>query len=113
MQVPDVDTESLPALLKQVPDLRFMLTGALRVVRGAQLSRIIEAGNVHVEISMLEGLGCVGRLLESVPLERVHFGSHLPLFNAESALLKLRESPLTQRQLDAITHSNSQRLLNS
>jgi predicted TIM-barrel fold metal-dependent hydrolase len=35
----------------------------------------------------------------------------LPFFYLESALLKLRESELTQEQIDAITHGNAERLL--
>jgi hypothetical protein len=35
----------------------------------------------------------------------------LPLFNLESALLKLRESPLTETQLAAICFRNSAGLL--
>jgi predicted TIM-barrel fold metal-dependent hydrolase len=110
MQVADVDVEPLPKLVREVPGLRLMLINALRVVLQPAIGRIVGAGDVHVEISMLEGLGCVGKLLKSIPLERVHFGSHLPLFNVESALLKLRESELTQVELDAIQYQNASRL---
>jgi len=43
-------------------------------------------------ISMLEGVGGVEKLLDVVPVDRVLFGSHLPLFVLESAVFKMRES---------------------
>src|SRR2546425_952690 len=39
-----------------------------------------------------EGVGGVAALLKQVPLDRVVFGSHAPLFYFESALLKDRKS---------------------
>lgn len=111
MQVADVDVEPLPTLLQEVPKLRFMLINALRVVMQPTLGRIVNAGNVHVEISMLEGIGGLSKLLKAIPVERIHFGSHLPLFNLESAILKLEESPLTDKQLSAITYGNARRLV--
>ncbi len=112
MQVPDVDVEPLPALIQSVPNLRLMLLNALRTVRQPMLGRLISAGNVHLEISMLEGLGCVEKLLKTVLLSRVHFGSHLPLFVLESAVFKLDESPLTEAQRTAIQSGNAHQLLN-
>lgn len=110
MQVADVDVMPLPGLLKSVPGLRFMLLNALRTVAQPTLGAIVRAGNVHVEISMLEGIGCIEKLLGTIPLNRIHFGSHLPLFLLESALLKLDESPLSADQLATITRGNSERL---
>ncbi len=113
MQVPDVDVAKLPDVVSKVSGLRLMLIGALRVLGKADVRRMVSAGNVHVEISMLEGIDPINGLLEDVPLDRIHFGSHLPLFNLESALLKLKESDLTQHQWTAICHDNSLQLLGS
>ncbi len=111
MQVADVDVEPLPALVKSVSGLRLMLINALLIAKQPTLGRILDAGDVHVEISMLEGIGGLGKLIQTVPLERVHFGSHLPLFSLESAVLKLDESPLTPIQHKSITYRNSKRLI--
>jgi predicted TIM-barrel fold metal-dependent hydrolase len=46
-----------------------------------------------------------------VPVGRVLFGSYAPFFYFESALLKLKESPLSDEQLRAIRHDNAQLLL--
>ncbi len=71
----------------------------------------LQGTNVILDIAMLEGVGGIESLLKDWPLEQVVFGSHAPLFYFESAKLKLQESELTEKQLNAITHENAQRLL--
>jgi len=111
MQVPDVDVGPLVQLMKARPRLRLVLLNSSRTVRGSTLTDLVSAGQIYVEIATLEGIGGVAKSLDSVPLDRVLFGSHLPLFNLESATLKLRESVLSAAQKNAITHENAKRLL--
>ncbi len=111
LRVDPVDTAPLIGLVKQTPGLRLVLLNALRTLRDQQLVDLIAAGEVYVEISMLEGVGGVANLLAQVPMSRVLFGSHTPLFYFESALLKLKESPLSAEQLRAIRSGNAQRFL--
>lgn len=113
LQVPDVEVGPLAQLVKDRPRLRLVLLNSSRTVRGSVLAGLVNAGQVYVEIAMLEGIGGVAKFLNSTPLERVLFGSHLPLFNLESATLKLRESVLSTGQEDAITHENAKRLLSA
>jgi predicted TIM-barrel fold metal-dependent hydrolase len=75
------------------------------------LEHVAAAGEVYFEISMLEGLGALARLIQQVSAERVLFGSNFPLFYFESALFKVREAGLTQLQQNAIFEGNAQRLL--
>lgn len=110
LRVEPVDVAPLAALARQTPGLRLALLNALRTLRGPALRGLIAAGELYVEISMLEGVGGLANLLEQVPLERVLFGSHAPLFYFESALLKLKESPLSPDQLHAIASGNARRL---
>lgn len=110
MQVNDVDVSPLPAILRSLPKTKLMLLNSLRTVRVPQLVEVVNAGNVHVEISMLEGIAGISKMLKSVPLTRLDFGSHLPLFVIESALLKLDESPLSKSQRLAICRGNADRL---
>jgi predicted TIM-barrel fold metal-dependent hydrolase len=111
LQVPDVDVEPLVELLPARPQLRLVVLNGMRSVHGALLNRLIEAGEVYFDIATLEGVGGVTKLLQTMPVERLLFGSHLPLFHVESALLKLRESDLPTTTRDAITHQNAIRLL--
>ena len=90
--------------------LRLVLLNALRTLRTKSLLDLIAAGEVYVEISMLEGVGGVVNLLAQIPAGRVLFGSYAPLFYFESALLKLKESSLNGEQLQAIRCESAQRL---
>lgn len=111
MRVPDVDLKPLAALLAARPKLRLVLLNASGALRGEERKRVGALGNVWMDIATLEGIGGVDGLLQDVPLERVVFGSHAPLFSFESALLKMRESQLSSPQLAAIFHDNARRLL--
>lgn len=112
VQVPEVDTKPLADVLSGHPNLRLVILNGLRSLRGEALTRLAEAGSVYFEISMLEGVGGIEKLLKLVPLERVLFGSHFPFFYLESALLKLQESELGDYQTKAITSRNAQKLRN-
>ena len=111
LKLEPTDYRPLAGLIKETPGLRFVLSNALKVIRKQALSDLVEAGDVSFDIGTLEGIGGVGNLLAQIPLERVLFGSHAPFFYFESALLKLRESPLVGEQLRAIRHGNARRLL--
>lgn len=111
LRVEPVDTAPLAALAKRLPHLRLVLVNALRTLRAKPLLDLIAAGNVSVEIAMLEGLGGLATLLEQMPASRVLFGSHAPLFHPEAAVLKMRESAPTPADLAALCRDNAQRLL--
>ena len=111
LRVEPVDTAPLAKIIKQMPGLRMVLLNALGTLRGQPLMDLIAAGEVYVEIAMLEGVGGIAKLLGQVPVNHVLFGSHAPLFYFESALLKLKESPLNAEQLRAIRSENAQSLL--
>ena len=66
---------------------------------------------MYFEIAMLEGVGGVEKLLRQVPIDRVLFGSHSPLFVFESALGKLHESTLGGAMMENICNGNARRLL--
>jgi len=111
LRVAPVDPAPLAALAGQITGLRLMLINALGALRGEPLRDLITAKGICVEISMLEGVGGIGGLLNQVRAERILFGSHAPLFYFEAAELKLRESFLTPGQTRAICRGNANRLL--
>ncbi|MCI0462828.1 MAG: amidohydrolase, partial [Gemmataceae bacterium] len=111
LRIPPVDPAPIAALVTRTPGLRLVLLNALGRLRGEALASLLRAGDVYVEIAMLEGVGGVANLLSQVAPERVLFGSHAPLFYFESALLKLKESALTAAQLRAVQEENARRLL--
>ncbi len=113
LRAPTLDLAPLEGLVRRTPGLNLVLLNAGKALRGDALARLLDAGEAYVEIAMLEGLGAVEKLLADVPLERVLFGSHSPLFYFEAATLQLQESPLSASQRHAITHQNARRLLPS
>lgn len=110
-RVPPVDATPLARIVTATPGLRLVLLNALGRLRGEALRRMTDAGEVFYEISMLEGVGGVERALEHISLDRLLFGSHVPLFYFEAAVLKLKESPLTAAQEQAICRDNARRLI--
>jgi predicted TIM-barrel fold metal-dependent hydrolase len=111
MRAPHVDVAPLVALLVSRPDSRIVLLNWSRGVSGAPLAKLSAAPQVHFDIATLEGVGGVANLLKQVPADRVVFGSYAPFFYFESALLKLKESALSESQLSAIRADNARRLL--
>ena len=93
-----------PGLARAAIDVRIALASPLA-------TRLAGAGRVHLDISHHEGLQGLSRALQSVPADRVVFGSHTPLFVFEANLLKLRESPLPDAPLRAIAFENANRLV--
>jgi predicted TIM-barrel fold metal-dependent hydrolase len=113
MRVPPVDLKPLAKIVEAVPGVRLVLLNALTTGdRTDKLFPVLEAGEVYVEIAMLEGAGGIESLLKTVPAERILFGSHTPSLYFESALLKLRESALPAQHVGAIRRDNAARLLN-
>lgn len=110
-RVEPVDLAPLARVVRETPGLRVVLLNAWRTVRQPLMAELFRAGEVYADISMLEGVGGLDKLLGWAPAERVLFGSHAPFFYIESAMLKLKESTLTAQQLEAIRRDNARRLL--
>ncbi len=112
MRVAPVDIKPLEKLVSQTPSLRLVLLNALTMAsRTDQLYRLTNAGEVYVEIAMLETLAALETLVKDIPVNRILFGSHTPSYYVESAALKLQESNLPVTHLMAISHQNARRIL--
>lgn len=109
MVVLPVDLAPLAEKLKAEPKARVMVLNCRQ--NAAELSGLSAAGNVWFDFSMLEGVGCVDRLAASVSLERVVFGSHSPFYYFESAVLKVRESDLSEPEKKLVLEENARRIL--
>jgi predicted TIM-barrel fold metal-dependent hydrolase len=111
VRVPTVDLKPLVELVRSRPKLRVVVLNGLMPLQTELVGQLAAAGNVSFDISTLEGVGGVEKLLKSVPLERVLFGSHAPFFVWDAAQLKLKESELGAHQTNAIKHENARRLI--
>ncbi len=111
LRVAPVDPAPLEEIAGRIPGLRLVLVNTPGALHGELHQKLVATQKISFEISMLEGVGGIGTLLEQAPVERVLFGSYAPLFYFEAAELKLRESPLTPAQAQAIRQDNAERLL--
>jgi hypothetical protein len=111
LKVPPVDTAALPRLVSGVPGLRLVILNGLRNLQAPALKGLAAAGRVAFEISMIEGLAGVARLVGDVGAERALFGSYFPFFTFESARLKMKEADLPAADERLILADNARRLL--
>lgn len=107
--VAPVDVSPLAELAVRNPGMPFVLLNASLSTPVA--TRLAGAGRIFFDLSHQEGLQGIARALQSVPVGRLLFGTHTPLFLPEANLLKLRESPLTDEQLQSIAFANADGLL--
>lgn len=114
MLVPPVDPTPLSDLISRTPDLRLVVLNA-GYSGGSVTSnvrKISEAGKVHFDIAMVEGVvKGLPHLIKEVSPSRVVFGSHYPFFYFESSLLKVRSAGLPHDQETAIYTGNASSIL--
>jgi predicted TIM-barrel fold metal-dependent hydrolase len=112
LRIPPVDLGPLSIAVAQAAGLKLILLNALATTtRTDKLHRLLDAGEVYVEIALLEGVGGIESLLKDVSFERILFGSHAPSLYFESATLKLLESALPMGHIKAITRTNARQLI--
>jgi predicted TIM-barrel fold metal-dependent hydrolase len=107
VRVANVDLSVLPGLVERVPQLKLNLLNWSRAIQPEVQAKLAKSGQVWFDIAMVEGVGGVGHLLETIPAERVLFGSHAPFYYFESAALKLKESVLSREQAEQIRGGNA------
>ena len=111
MRVSTVDITPLADVVKKTPDLRMELLNCTSKIGKEQYREVVSAGDVCIELSMVEGVAGVGRLVPEIPLSRVLFGSYYPFFNFESAFLKMQESSLDEAAQKTIWEDNARRFI--
>ena len=111
LRVPPVDLTSLAERVKTEPAIRLVILNCYPQLELSELAGVAPAGQVYFDLAMVEGVGGVARLVQSVSPERVLFGSHFPFFYLESAFLKMKESGLPDAQKKAVHSENALRLL--
>jgi predicted TIM-barrel fold metal-dependent hydrolase len=111
MQVKDVDCAPLVGLLKSHPNLRVVVLNTMRATGGKNVHHLKHCENVSFDIATREGVAGLATLADEIPIGRILFGSHAPFFYIDSAVLKLRESGLSEEKLKVIRTTNAQRLL--
>jgi predicted TIM-barrel fold metal-dependent hydrolase len=111
MKVPMVELAPLAKVVAATPGLKLQLLNCPVSPTGEALVPLARSGNVSFDIAMQESVGVVARLVDRIGLDRVLFGTHFPLFHAESSILKLKEAELKPDQEKAIRSGNARALL--
>jgi uncharacterized protein len=110
VKVSHVNTAPLIELVKQTPKARVILQNCFRAVRGRLLLELAASERVWFDISTLEGMAGIEKILKLLPANRLIFGSAAPLYTLESAVLKLRESTLSRAQMTSLSSGAAQTL---
>ncbi len=111
VQAPDVVVTPLPeGAWPNIPAVRVILLNSFRAVGGEKLLPLASVNNVYAEIATIETLGGVAKVWRKLPCPGCCLvpGATFFLFYLESALLKLKESNLSEAQLAAIRHQNAE-----
>ena len=108
MRLAHVNPAPLIGLLKEIPKARVVLQNCFRAVRGGLLLKLQATRQIWFDISTLEGMAGIERILQQLSVDRLVLGSNAPFYIPESALLKLKESRLTEVQFNAISFKNAQ-----
>lgn len=111
VKVKDVDLSMLPKVVVGVDGLQLQLLNCPLPTTSEALVPFARSGNVFFEFAMQESVGAVSKLINRVGIDRVLYGSHFPLFHAESAMLKLKESALAEDAELAVRASNAAKLI--
>ncbi len=111
MRVPAVDLSPLANVVKRTAGLRLELLNCTSQIEREDYAAALASGDVAMDISMVEGVAGLARLVRQVPLSRVLFGSYYPFFYFESAILKMQESGLDDASQKAICVENARRLM--
>jgi predicted TIM-barrel fold metal-dependent hydrolase len=116
----EISFEPLIDIMKKIPKAKVQMLSWNERVDSELLKKLVADTNVVFDISWLESVGALGRLIEGnrwsgpetpVPADRFLFGSHAPYFPVEASLIKLFESPLTLEQMKAIMNLNAQKFM--
>ena len=109
--LPTTDPAPLEALVAREPKPKVVLLNGGQAAAGrAAQTPARDRGDLVSTSSTVEGAAGLERLIKQIGHEHIVFGSHAPLFYAEAAHLKLKESVLTPEQAEAITQKNAERL---
>ena len=111
MQVPDVSVTDVIEVAKALPEVKIVLGGIKWTEATAQAANIKALPNVWFDISHIEIVDGLRRLMDVYGTERILFGTHAPFFYVRSAIIKLDEAQLSTEERERITRRNVEELL--
>ncbi len=111
LQAPDVVVDPLLEMLQNRPRSKVMLLNYKPTSSKTMQSRLASAPGLYFDTARVEGTDGIAKWMRSLPHERVLWGTHAPFFVYESALIKVYESELSEREMAAVFCENAERLV--
>lgn len=112
VRIPAADPAKLLDPMATVQGARVQLLNLLRPAPDV-LRKLMAAGQVYLDLAMLENTHGIDMLFKLVPPERVCLGSYFPFYYWEAAALKVREAALGEPQERALLYDNAAKLFGS
>ena len=110
-RIPDVPVAAALDAARAAKDTQIVLGGIRFAEMTAQAAAITALPNLWVDLSQVEHSDGMRQAITKVGIDRLVLGTHAPLFNMRSALLKMDEGLLTEHERSVITRENPRRLL--
>jgi predicted TIM-barrel fold metal-dependent hydrolase len=105
VRVADVNLSPLPDTLRGIDGAVVQILNSRP--SGKLLERLSETPGLYFDTARLEGTDAVARLLQTLPTDRLMFGSHAPFLIPEAALMRTLESQLEDQTLRSVLCGNS------
>ena len=107
--IPAVPIEEVVSLAESAPAARVVVAAARlgEIESSENAGRMRALPKLWVDISHLDGLGCIGRAREAVGAARLLFATSWPFFYARSALLKSEGAELSPRDVAMLMSGNA------
>jgi len=104
--------DDIAALAQRHPATTFILSGPnyLSEFQSA-IEALTRCANILIEISCMQAVGAVAKMVQAVGADRVLFGTGLPLHYPACNVVKLEHAALTKTQAAAISSENAKRCL--
>jgi len=106
--VQDVEISKMIDVAELIKGTRFVFGGIKwNEVQGIASKKL---PNVWIDISNIEYIDILRRLIKIYDIEKILFGTHAPFFEIKSAILKLKEADLSKEEYEAITSINAKKV---
>lgn len=104
LKIKGVPLKQIAAFAQRFPDFHFLCVG-LYLPEIQELAKRCE--NFLTDMSFADWHDLINKLLQSLPAERLVFGSHTPLMNTEANTYKLQAAPISEELKQRIGYANA------
>jgi predicted TIM-barrel fold metal-dependent hydrolase len=109
LRIEEVDLTPLPSLMDEMPDARVQILGVRP--RSPLLDLLVKSPGVFFDTSRVDGSDSLALLMDSVPVDRVIFGTGAPFLIPEASLIRVYESELKIEMLRPLLSESANQLL--